>query len=36
MHKATIDVLEKSDKQMVDLKDAAFLIAVERLVAAQK
>lgn len=36
MHKATIDVLDKSDKQVVDLKDAAFLIAVERLVAAQK
>ena len=36
MHKATIDVLVKSEKQAVDLKDAAFLIAVERLVAAQK
>jgi glutamate dehydrogenase/leucine dehydrogenase len=36
MHKATIDVLDKADKQVVDLKDAAFLIAVERLVAAQK
>jgi glutamate dehydrogenase/leucine dehydrogenase len=36
MHKATVDVLDKADKQVVDLKDAAFLIAVERLVAAQK
>jgi glutamate dehydrogenase/leucine dehydrogenase len=36
MRKATLDVLEKSEKEAVDMKDAAFLIAVERLVAAQK
>ena len=36
MHKATLEVLEKSEKEAVDMKDAAFLIAVERLVAAQK
>ena len=36
MRRATLDVLDKSEKEAVDLKDAAFLIAVERLVAAQK
>lgn len=34
MKQATKEVLECSEKQMMDLKDAAFLIAVERLVAA--
>lgn len=35
MQKATLDVLERSEKEVVDMKDAAFLIGVERLVEAQ-
>ncbi len=36
MKKATLDVLEVAEKEMMDLKDAAFLVAVERLVGPQK
>lgn len=36
MKKATLDVLEVAEKEMMDLKDAAFLVAVERLVGPEK
>jgi glutamate dehydrogenase/leucine dehydrogenase len=32
MKKATADVIDRSEKEMMNLKDAAFLLAVERLV----
>jgi glutamate dehydrogenase/leucine dehydrogenase len=36
MKDATLAVIDTSEKQMLDLKDAAFLIAVERLTLATK
>jgi glutamate dehydrogenase/leucine dehydrogenase len=36
MKKATTEVLERAEKEVMDVKDAAFLIAVERLTSANK